>query len=112
MTSRQAAATAAGAAVLRAQLEYLSQAIQMDNISIQVMPISAGIALPGAPISLLRFPHDGLSDVVCLEQLGTAEYRTRPAETLGYWSALNRLATIAKPPAATADLLRDILATT
>jgi hypothetical protein len=99
-----------GPAVLRAQLEHLSQAIKMDNVRIQVMPISGGIALPGAPITLLRFPHDGLGDVVCLEQLGTAEYRTRPAETLGYWSALNRLATLARPPAATAGLLQDILA--
>ena len=43
---------------------------------------------------------------------GTAEYRTRPAETLGYWSALNRLATLARPPAATAGLLQDVLAGT
>lgn len=99
-----------GATVLRAQLEYLTQAIQMENVSIQVMPLSAGIALAGAPITLLRFPHEGLGDVVCLEQLGAADYLTRPAETLGYWGALNRLATMAEPPAATAGILHDLLA--
>jgi transcriptional regulator with XRE-family HTH domain len=101
-----------GATVLRAQLEYLTQAIQMENVSIQVMPLSAGIALAGAPITLLRFPHEGLGDVVCLEQLGAADYLTRPAETLGYWGALNRLATMAEPPAATAGILHDLLAGT
>src|SRR5450755_2166447 len=70
----------------------------------------AGHAAAGGPISLLRFPEGGLADVVYLEQLATGVYLTRPAETIDYWSALNHLATQARPPAAAPSILRKILA--
>jgi hypothetical protein len=50
--------------------------------------------------------------VVYLEQLATAVYLRKPAETVPYWSALNRLVTSARPPIATPTILREILAQT
>jgi transcriptional regulator with XRE-family HTH domain len=99
-----------GPAVMRAQLKHLIQAVRLDHVTIQVMPFSAGHAAAGGPISLLRFPEGGLADVVYLEQLATGVYLTRPAETIDYWSALNHLATQARPPAAAPSILRKILA--
>jgi transcriptional regulator with XRE-family HTH domain len=99
-----------GPTVMRAQIKHLIQAVRLDHVTIQVMPLSAGHAAAGGPISLLRFSQGGLADVVYLEQLATGVYLNRPAETTDYWSALNHLATQARPPAATPSILRKILA--
>lgn len=101
-----------GAPVLRAQIQHLIEAVQFDHVTVQVMPLRAGHAATGGPITMLRFPQGGLADVVYLEQLATAVYFTKPAETDQYWSALNRLVTRARPPGATTAILREILAQT
>jgi hypothetical protein len=97
---------------MRAQLEHLIQAVRLDHVTVQVMPFSAGQAVAGGPITLLRFPEGGLADVVYLEQLAAGVYFTKPAETTHYWSALNDLATQARPPAETAAILGELLAQT
>jgi transcriptional regulator with XRE-family HTH domain len=103
---------AGGPPVMRAQLRHLAEIVRLDHVTVQVMPLRAGHAATGGPITLLRFPEGGLADVVYLEQLATAIYLRKPAETVPYWSALNRLVTGARPPRATPAILREILTET
>jgi transcriptional regulator with XRE-family HTH domain len=99
-----------GADVLRGQLEHLIAVTDLDHVTIQVMPLSAGLAAAGGPITLLRFPHEGLGDVVFLEQLATAFYVTKAAECGYYMSVLNQMVTTARTPSETTGVLRSMLA--
>ena len=63
-------------------------------ITIQVMPFSAGgHAAVGGPMIQLRFPEGLLPDLVDQEQLDSAIYLNKPAETVRYWDILNTVAT-------------------
>jgi hypothetical protein len=96
-----------GRAAMRAQVEHLVTMSRHSHITIQVMPFSAGgHAAAGGPVTLLRFPEGLLPDVVYLEQLGSAVYLSKPADTLHYWNVLNSLATEAQPPERSTETLR------
>jgi transcriptional regulator with XRE-family HTH domain len=97
-------------ATMRRQLLYLKELAEARTHTLQIMPLSAG-ACPanGAPIVLLRFPEDDLRDVVYLEQLTGGSFLSKPAEFDRYWNALNSLAIDARPPAATADFIADVM---
>jgi hypothetical protein len=102
-----------GQAAMRGQLQYLIEAAELRNVTIQVLPFStAAHAAAGGPMAILRFPEWELPDVVYLEQLNGSVYPDRPAEVEKYWDAINRLVTEAAPPTATAGILRQILADT
>lgn len=99
-----------GAAVMFAQLQHLIDACESPHVTIQVMPFRAeGHAAAGGPITLLRLSEPDIPDVVYLEQLTTALYPDRQSDLDFYRDIMNRVATQAEPPAATPDLLRDIL---
>jgi transcriptional regulator with XRE-family HTH domain len=99
-----------GTAVMRAQLRYLIEAARLPNVNIQILPLSAGAhAAEGGCLALLRFSEAELPDVVYLEQLFTAIYLNKPADTAPYWDVLNRLVAEAEPPAAAAAALDRIL---
>lgn len=98
-----------GAAVMRAQLEYLMEITQLRHVNIQVLPFRAGgHAAGGGPVILLRFAGDQLPDVVYLEQLNSAVYPSRPTDLAYYWNMLNQLATEADPPIASTMILNQI----
>jgi hypothetical protein len=74
------------------------------------MPFSAGgHAAAGGPVTLLRFPEGLLPDVVYSEQLDSAVYLNKPADTLHHWDVLNSLATGALPPEQSTGTLRRFL---
>lgn len=99
-----------GAAVMFAQLQHLIDVCEAPHITIQVMPFRAeGHAAAGGPITLLRMAEPDIPDVVYLEQLTTALYPDRRSDLDFYRDIMNRVATQAEPPAATPDLLREIL---
>ena len=99
-----------GRAVMRAQVEHLVQISRRSHVTIQVMPFSAGgHAAAGGPVTLLRFPEGLLPDVVYSEQLDSAVYLNKAADTLHYWNVLNSLATEAQPPEQSTDTLRRFL---
>jgi transcriptional regulator with XRE-family HTH domain len=99
-----------GRAVMRAQVEHLVQMSRRSHVTIQVMPFSAGgHAAAGGPVTLLRFPEGLLPDVVYSEQLDSAVYLNKPADTLHYWNVLNSLATEALPPEQSTDTLSRFL---
>ena len=102
-----------GSATMRVQLEHLIDAAALRNVTIQVLPFDATAhAAAAGPMAILRFPEWELPDVVYLEQLNCAVYPDRPPDVERYWDAMNRLVTEAESPAASVELLRQILAGT
>jgi len=67
-------------AVMRSQLEHLLEVGELANVSIQVLPYSAGIhAAIDGPFVVLSF--DGYPDLLYIEHLTGCVYVERPAET-------------------------------
>ena len=96
-----------GRAVMLAQVDHLIRMSRHAHITIQVMPFSAGgHAAVGGPMIQLRFPEGLLPDLVYQEQLDSAIYLNKPAETVRYWDILNTVATEALPPGQSVDMLR------
>ncbi len=99
-----------GGAVMRAQIAHLIEASRLPHVNIQVLPLSAGgHAAYGGCVTMLRFSESELPDVVYLEQMRTAVYLSRPADSAYYRDVLNRLATQAENLDATAANLERIL---
>ncbi|WP_046469136.1 helix-turn-helix domain-containing protein [Allosalinactinospora lopnorensis] len=98
-----------GVPTMRAQLDHLLDISELGNVTIQVMPFSAGgHAAAGGPIAILRLPEHHLPDVVYLEQLVSARYPDRPGEIQYYWDLMNRLATEAEQATAARAVLHRI----
>ena len=97
-----------GAATMRHQLRHLIQVAELPQVTIQVMPFSAGHAAVGGPITLLRFSEFELPDVVYLEQLTGALCLERPADVAQYQQVMDHLSVQAEPPSETLPILREI----
>jgi len=96
-----------GRAVMLAQVDHLIRMSRRGNVTVQVMPFSAGgHAGVGGPMVLLRFPEGLLPDLVYQEQLDSAVYLNKPADTVPNWDILNSLATEALPPERSVAMLR------
>ncbi len=96
-------------ATMRTQLRYLIDICEQPNVTIQVMPFSAGShTAAGGPISILRFPEREIPDVVYLEQLTTALYPSEPDDIHHYNQVLSRLGIEAASPAASVKILREV----
>jgi hypothetical protein len=99
-----------GRAVMRGQVEHLAKMSLRGHVTIQLLPFSAGgHPAAGGPVTLLRFPEALLPDVVYTEQLDSAVYLNKPADTLHYWNVLNGLATEALPPEQSTQALRRLI---
>jgi transcriptional regulator with XRE-family HTH domain len=99
-----------GLDVMRGQVEYLIECTTRPNITLQVLPFSAGWhpAMYGM-FNLFRFPDDAIPDVVYSEGLTSAYYLNKPEETSKYTEALDRMAAVAATPDQTISILREIL---
>ena len=96
-----------GRAVMLAQVDHLIRMSRRPHITIQVMPFSAGGHTgTGAQMIQLRFPEGLLPDLVYQEQLESAIYLNKPADTVRYWNILNSVVTEALPPEQSAEMLR------
>ena len=96
-----------GRAVMLEQVDYLVRMSRLINVTVQVMPFSAGgHAAAGGQVTMLRFPEELLPDVVYQEQMDSAVYLNKPADTVHHWNVLNRVATEALPPDASVAKLR------
>ncbi|RSN68509.1 XRE family transcriptional regulator [Actinomadura sp. WAC 06369] len=99
-----------GPGTMRGQLRHLIEMAKRPNVTVQVLPFSAGgHAAEGGPVTLLRFAEPELPDVVYLEQLTGALYPDRPSEIARYQDVLNRLGVQAEPPVRTPEVLRAVL---
>ncbi|MEU7983575.1 helix-turn-helix transcriptional regulator [Streptosporangium canum] len=100
-----------GPQVLRAQIDHLLQVTEMPNVRLQIMPFHrGGHAAAGGPFSILRFPERDLPDVVYLEQLTSALYVDKLAETDHYMQVMDRLCVQAYSVADSQRFLRDLRA--
>jgi transcriptional regulator with XRE-family HTH domain len=96
--------------VMRRQLQQILQAAERPNVTIQVIPFSAGAhAAAGGPFSILRFAERDLPDVVYLEQLTSALYLDKRETVDHYMAVMERLCLEATPAAATAKIINAIL---
>jgi transcriptional regulator with XRE-family HTH domain len=99
-----------GPEVMRAQLEHLLQLTDLPNVTLQIVPFSAGPhAAAGGPFTILRFPEPDLPDLVYLEQLNSALYLDQPADVTGYMTIMNQLSVQAETPAASKAMLCALL---
>lgn len=98
-------------AILREQIEHLITVAAKPNITVQVLPYSAGgHAAAGGPFSILRFPEADLPDVVYMEQLTSALYLDKRQDTERYLAVMDRLSVQAERPERTPHLLTTLLA--
>ena len=99
-----------GPRVMRAQLEHLLQLTSLPNVTLQIMPFSAGPpAAVGGPFTILRFPEPNLPDLVYLEQLSSALYLDQPDDVADYLAVMDQLCVQAETSAASQDMLRAFL---
>lgn len=99
-----------GAETMRRQVWHMIELCKLRHVTIQVLPFSAGgHPTAGGTITLLRFPEGHIPDVVYLEQLNSALYLDKPAETLPYWNVFNSLATEAEDPDASRKIMRRLI---
>jgi len=96
--------------VMRRQLLQLLQAADRPNVTIQVIPFSAGAhAAAGGPFSILRFAERDLPDVVYLEQLTSALYLDKRETVDHYLAVMERLCLQAAPAVSTVRTVNAIL---
>ncbi|SRR5712691_10131575 len=99
-----------GAAVMRAQLDRLTEAAKLRHVTIQVVPFGrGGHAAAGGSFTVLRFSEPEVPDVVYLEQLTSALYLDRREDVDHYMEVMNHLSTEALTPAQSARFLTEII---
>ncbi|MEU8269974.1 helix-turn-helix transcriptional regulator [Sphaerisporangium sp. NPDC049002] len=99
-----------GAEVMRGQIRHLIDVVASPNVTVQVMPFSAGgHAAAGGPFSILRFSERDLPDVVYLEQLTSAIYLDKRDDLDRYQAVMERLCIDAVPVSDTKQALTKIL---
>jgi hypothetical protein len=99
-----------GNEVMRMQIAALIESSKLPNVTLQVIPFSAGgHSGAGGAFTIMRFPDQGLPDVVYMEQITTALYLDKRDDVDAYAVAMTRLCVEAEPPARTAKILEGIL---
>lgn len=97
-----------GADVMRAQAERIVEVAQLPNVTVQVLPFSAGAhrGMRGA-FTALRFPEEPMNTVY-LELDGAALYLEAPSEIKRYANTFERLTSLALDADSTVELLTQI----
>lgn len=96
-----------GVRAMRAQLRHLIEMAQRPNITIQIMPFTAGgHAAAGGSFSVLHFAENSLPDMVYLEQLSTAQFLDKPDVVAMHIEVLDRLRVEAATPAESLEMLQ------
>lgn len=99
-----------GTKVLRGQIEHLIEITTMPNVTLQVLPFDrGGHSAAAGPFTILRFESPDLPDVVYMEQLNSAAYLDKPAETEPYLRVMNALSVEAHSPARSRAFLERLL---
>jgi hypothetical protein len=101
-----------GRAVLRAQLEHLAEVSRLPNVTLQILPFSAGgYTSTGGAFTLLRFADADLPDVVYIEHLTSAVYLDKREDLDEYVITMDSLSIAASTPRKTQELLTEITKT-
>ncbi|SEG33198.1 Helix-turn-helix domain-containing protein [Nonomuraea solani] len=102
--------TLGGPEIMREQITHLLDITAERNITVQIMPFDrGGHAAAGGPFSILRFPERELPDVVYMEQLTSALYLDKPADSDHYMEVMDRLSIQAEEPKATRRFLESLI---
>ncbi|MBF6353459.1 helix-turn-helix domain-containing protein [Nocardia higoensis] len=97
-----------GSRVHLEQIEHLIEYSDLPNVTVQVLPYSAGEhAAAGSSFSILRFAEAELPDVVYLEHLTSALYLERSQDLALYRSVMDRLSVQAMAPDTSREWLKD-----
>ncbi|WP_280707813.1 helix-turn-helix transcriptional regulator [Kitasatospora sp. GP30] len=81
-----------GPAVLHNQLLHLAEVALLPNVTVQVLPFTAGAVMGGPfPFMAYRFPPPSSLEVVVLENATSHAYLEDPRETAPYDHAFNHL---------------------
>jgi transcriptional regulator with XRE-family HTH domain len=95
--------------VMRDQLEHILEMSELPNVTVQVLPFSAGShAAAGGPFTLLRFAEADLPDVVYLEQLNSAVYVDKRADVEDYLGVIEQVSVQAMTPAESRAVIREM----
>ena len=99
--------TVGGPAVMRRQLEALTQAAEQVKTTIQIVPFGAG-AHSGqlGPFVILDFPEPSEPEVVTMETVGGNLYVDKPEEVRLYTTAFDHLRAVALSPGDSGAMLR------
>ncbi|MGH3773562.1 MAG: helix-turn-helix domain-containing protein [Pseudonocardiaceae bacterium] len=97
-----------GPEVMRAQAKQLAEAAKLPNVTVQILPFSAGAhrGMRGA-FTALRFPEEPMNTVY-VELDGAALYLEAPAQITRYTNTFERLVSVALDVDGTAELLDQI----
>ncbi|GAA0955519.1 helix-turn-helix transcriptional regulator [Kribbella koreensis] len=99
-----------GRDTMREQIQYLIEASQKPNITLQIMPFSSvGYPDAGGAFSILRFPEGDLPDVVYIEHAASALYLDKLEDLDEYAAIMEALTIAAAPVSATPALLAEAL---
>jgi transcriptional regulator with XRE-family HTH domain len=102
--------TLGGPDTMRAQIAHLLEITGSRNVTVQIMPFDrGGHAAAGGPFSILRFPEPELPDVVYMEQLTSALYLDKPADSDHYMEVMDRLSIQAETPKETRRFLERLI---
>ncbi|MEV5889446.1 helix-turn-helix domain-containing protein [Nonomuraea fuscirosea] len=102
--------TLGGSETMRGQIAHLLDMTAERNVTVQIMPFDrGGHAAAGGPFSILRFPERELPDVVYMEQLTSALYLDKPADSDQYMEVMDRLSIQAEEPKATRRFLERLI---
>jgi len=87
-----------GARVMRDQLHHLIDISEIPNVTIQILPFSAGASTGMyGPFHILQFPGPGVTEVVYLENLTGGLYLEQTDEVQRYMVAFDHLRASALP---------------
>ncbi|WP_242608807.1 DUF5753 domain-containing protein [Actinomadura formosensis] len=101
-----------GAETMRGQIRHIIELCGRPNVTVQIAPFGiCGRAAGDGPLTLIRFPQQGLPDMVYLERANGAVYPGRRAEIEWHWHVFNTLVTEAAPPERTPRILAGMLTT-
>lgn len=93
----------------RAQIHHLIEIAELPNITLQVLPFSAGThPAAGGPFTILHFAEPGIPDIAYLEQLTSAVYLDKQRDTDNYLTIMNQLRVTAYSPTDTTTFLTQI----
>jgi transcriptional regulator with XRE-family HTH domain len=99
-----------GRDVMKAQLRHLIEMCDHPNVTLQILPFSAGAhRAMGGPFTILRYTEPDLRDVVYIEQLTSALYLDKPTEVDAYLEVIEEVCLQADPSAKTQGFLNSVL---
>jgi transcriptional regulator with XRE-family HTH domain len=100
----------AAPAVMRDQLNFLLEASDSRDLTLQVTRRGTGGHVAPSGFSILRFADPTMQDIVYVEQLTSALYLDKRQEVDRYLLAMERMSFVSAQPRESAELIRDILA--